>query len=46
MPEHVMHPIPEDLTEMVRVYDSEEHFVGIYAYLTSEKLFKPMKMFL
>ena len=36
----------EEMTDMVRVYDSEERFIGLYAYLQEEKLFKPVKMFL
>jgi tRNA pseudouridine55 synthase len=30
----------------VRVYDSEQEFIGIYRYDASEELFRPVKMFL
>ncbi len=36
----------KELTDTVRVYDSEERFIGLYAYLSEEKVFKPIKMFL
>lgn len=45
-PEQVPELNLEELTDMVRVYDSEEHFVGLYAFRSEEKLFKPVKMFL
>lgn len=32
--------------EQVRVYDSRQHFYGIYAYQAQEKVLKPVKMFL
>ncbi len=44
--EHVQLPPQETVTDMVRVYDSEEHFIGLYTYLSEEKLYKPVKMFL
>lgn len=33
-------------TPFIRVYDSEDVFIGIYRYDTTENLFKPVKMFL
>jgi tRNA pseudouridine55 synthase len=44
--EHILPMKLEDLTDLVRVYDSEENFIGLYTYLREEGLFKPMKMFL
>lgn len=34
------------VTEMVRVYDWQNQFIGIYQYIIKEKQFKPVKMFL
>ncbi len=34
------------LTAEVRVYDSEQEFIGIYRYLAAEEEFRPVKMFL
>lgn len=45
-PEHVKEPLQKTEADMVRVYDSEEHFIGLYAYLSEEKRYKPVKMFL
>jgi tRNA pseudouridine55 synthase len=45
-PEHLQKPHQEIETDMVRVYDSEEHFIGLYTYLREEKVYKPVKMFL
>jgi tRNA pseudouridine55 synthase len=45
-PEHLQMPLQETETDMVRVYDSEEHFIGLYTYLREEKVYKPVKMFL
>ncbi len=36
----------DTFTDNVRVYDSDDNFVGIYHYNTQENLFKPVKMFL
>jgi tRNA pseudouridine55 synthase len=46
-PEHVQGSLLQETeTDVVRVFDSEEHFIGLYTYLSDEKLYKPMKMFL
>jgi tRNA pseudouridine55 synthase len=45
-PEHLQIPLQEMKTDMVRVYDSEEHFIGLYTYLGEERVYKPVKMFL
>jgi tRNA pseudouridine55 synthase len=44
--EHVHMPHPMAVADTVRVYDSEEHFIGLYAYLSEEERYKPLKMFL
>lgn len=44
--EHVQLPPQEAVADMVRVYDSEEHFIGLYVYLSELKVYKPIKMFL
>jgi len=44
--EHILPMKLEDLTDTVRVYDSEEHFIGLYSYHREDGLFKPKKMFL
>ena len=44
--EHVQVPFKEAVPGMVRVYDSEEHFIGLYTYHCEEKVYKPVKMFL
>ncbi len=44
--EHTQKPLQEIEADIVRVYDSEEHFIGLYAYLSEERLYKPVKMFL
>lgn len=36
----------QKIGDTVRVYDSNNRFVGIYAYLANQKQFKPIKMFL
>lgn len=36
----------QKMGDTVRVYDSNNRFVGIYAYLANQKQFKPIKMFL
>ena len=44
--EHVKEPLQETKTDLIRVYDSEGHFIGLYSYLSEAKLYKPIKMFL
>jgi tRNA pseudouridine55 synthase len=44
--EHVAELIPETLTNNVRVFTSQEEFIGIYKFVTEDELFKPVKMFL
>lgn len=44
--EHISQPIMEITTELVRVYDSEDIFIGIFRYTPEEGLFRPVKMFL
>lgn len=34
-----------DFSERVRMYDSEEHFIGIYSYMQDTKDYKPVKLF-
>ncbi len=46
LPEHLQTPMPEDLSEQVRVYDNEGKFIGLYRYSEEENRFKPVKMFL
>ena len=36
----------EELTKQVRVYDRDNHFVGLYEYNQNKKDYKPVKMFL
>ncbi|MGB8454416.1 MAG: tRNA pseudouridine(55) synthase TruB [Anaerocolumna sp.] len=38
--------IVNDITGQVRVYDSQNQFIGIYEYRSEDKVFKPVKMFL
>lgn len=45
-PEHVQEPMQEVETDVVRVFDSEGHFIGLYTFKDEEKLYKPWKMFL
>lgn len=42
---HVMEPEQIPTTEWVRVYDSENEFIGIYQYDFDKKYYKPIKMF-
>jgi tRNA pseudouridine55 synthase len=44
--EHTVKPIQEVATELIRVYDAEDEFIGIYRYDTEDDLYKPVKMFL
>ena len=44
--EHLKEPSQESEADVVRVYDSEECFIGLYSYRREDKLYKPMKMFL
>ncbi len=46
MPEHLQTPVTEELSELVRVHDSEGNFIGLYRYIEEEMRFKPVKMFL
>jgi tRNA pseudouridine55 synthase len=43
---HLVKPIPDTVTDYVRVYDAEDNFIGVYAFVSIENLFKPVKMFL
>ena len=45
-PEHVQMPLQEIGSYVVRVFDSEEQFIGLYTFLSEEKRYKPKKMFL
>ncbi|MDF2843933.1 MAG: truB [Herbinix sp.] len=44
--EHLMPTNNKNLTDLVRVYDADQIFVGIYQYNSEEEQFKPVKMFL
>ena len=44
--EHLMPTNNKNLTDLVRVYDAEQIFVGIYQYNSEDEQFKPVKMFL
>ena len=37
---------PHDMTKKVRVYDYENHFIGLYEMTENKKIYKPVKMFL
>jgi hypothetical protein len=39
-------PAPEVFTELVRVYDADDIFIGVYRYEKDGDQFKPVKMFL
>ncbi len=45
-PEHVKEILQDPDSQLVRVFDSDEHFIGLYTYLSDEMLYKPYKMFL
>ena len=34
------------MQEVVRLYDSDHRFIGLYAYLEESKEFKPIKLFM
>jgi tRNA pseudouridine55 synthase len=38
--------VVNEITGKVRVYDSQNQFIGIYEYKSEEEIFKPVKMFL
>jgi len=42
---HVMEPKQKPSADWVRVYDSENTFIGIYQYDFDKKYYKPVKMF-
>lgn len=44
--EHVQEPLQDTNADVVRVFDSEERFIGLYSYRSEDRLYKPMKMFL
>lgn len=44
--EHLINPAEEIVTQLVRVYDAEGVFIGIYRYENEQDIFKPVKMFL
>jgi tRNA pseudouridine55 synthase len=44
--EHTTEPNQDLATDLVRVYDGSDIFIGIYRYDAEETLFKPVKMFL
>jgi tRNA pseudouridine55 synthase len=44
--EHLSEPMNEVTTELIRVYDAEDTFIGIYRFDTEDNLYKPVKMFL
>lgn len=44
--EHTLCPDIDHVTELVRVYDAEDIFAGIYRYDNGDELYKPVKMFL
>ncbi|MDD6207846.1 MAG: tRNA pseudouridine(55) synthase TruB [Clostridiales bacterium] len=43
---HILESVNPCKTGQIRVYDSEDHFVGIYQYQLEKKCFWPVKMFL
>ena len=38
--------IDTGMTRLVRVYDWQDQFIGIYEYISQDKLYIPVKMFL
>ncbi len=44
--EHIIQPKQDPNTELIRVYDADDVFIGIYRYNKEENQFKPVKMFL
>jgi tRNA pseudouridine55 synthase len=44
--EHLSEPMNEVTTELIRIYDAEDTFIGIYRFDTEDNLYKPVKMFL
>lgn len=45
-PEHLSTETSGSVTELVRVYDAENNFIGIYRYDTLDTIYKPVKMFI
>jgi tRNA pseudouridine55 synthase len=44
--EHLIKPIQQTTTELLRVYDSDDVFIGIYRFDAQEERYTPVKMFL
>jgi tRNA pseudouridine55 synthase len=44
--EHIVKPASDIAAGLIRVYDEDDNFIGIYRYEPEEDLFKPVKMFL
>lgn len=44
--EHIIQPKQDPNTELIRVYDADDVFIGIYRYNKEENQFKPVKLFL
>lgn len=44
--EQLIHPADKIDSELVRVYDADNVFIGIYRYESAKDMFKPVKMFL
>lgn len=43
---HILQKNIQLTTELIRVYDADDLFIGVYRYDNNEDLFKPVKMFL
>lgn len=43
--EHLLQQLPEITAELVRVYDADDNFIGVYRFIPESDLFKPVKMF-
>lgn len=46
LPEHTMPPEIVSESGIVRVYDADDTFIGLYDYIPEENRYKPFKMFL
>jgi len=44
--EHLAEPVNEVTTELIRVHDADDVFIGIYRYDIEDGRYKPVKMFL
>ncbi len=44
--EHLIKPMQEVTTELIRVFDADDIFIGIYRYDIEDERYKPVKMFL